>query len=215
MSLIVSIDGPAGTGKSTVSAQVARRLGLPHLDTGAFYRAATLLAMRAGVDIHDGFALARAVENSVLDQAQGVMYLDGEDITGEIRHPRITHSVSVVAAHPGVRRILVGMQRKWVESHGGSAVVEGRDIGSVVFPDAPVKIYLDASSAVRATRRSEQTGQELQSVLGEQEERDQFDSTREASPLVVSAGSTVIDTTDLDVEDVVEAIVAMVPTGSR
>ncbi len=214
-SVIVSIDGPAGTGKSTVSREVARHLELPHLDTGAYYRATTLMASRAGIRPTDGPGIANALRNVTLDQNDGAMFLDGENVSTEIRGAAVGSSVSEVSTHPEVRRILVDAQRAWVAGRGGSAVVEGRDIGSVVFPGAQIKIYLDANPEVRAARRSSETGQLVESVLGEQNLRDQIDSTREESPLVVPPGSIVIDTSRLEIEEVVQTILDVVAAGSR
>ena len=142
--MIVTIDGPSGTGKSTVSKAVASKAGLPHLDTGAFYRAATLAALREAVDLGDANAVGAVVSGISLDQNRGLMFLDGDDVSADIRGERVTDAVSQVSSHPEVRRILVSRQRGWVAEHEGRAVVEGRDIGSVVFPDATLKIYLDA-----------------------------------------------------------------------
>jgi len=206
---IVAIDGPAGTGKSTVSRAVAGRLGLPHLDTGAFYRAATLMALRDGHPLDDGSGLAATIRTTFFDQIEGAMLLDGENVSSAIRSEEVNNSVSQVSAHPAVRTALVEQQRHWVDMHGGVAVVEGRDIGSVVFPDARLKIYLDASPAVRAARRAGDTGQEVDVVLKQQERRDHLDSSRPASPLVVPEGAERIDTSDLKIEQVVDLIVDM------
>ncbi|REK17177.1 MAG: (d)CMP kinase [Actinobacteria bacterium] len=208
--MIISIDGPAGTGKSTVSRLVAQRLDLPHLDTGAYYRAATLLALRKGLDVNDERAVTAAVNASLLDQIGSRMYVDGEDVSHLIRSPEVSAAVSVVSAHGAVREALVAHQRAWVRRHGGSAVVEGRDIGSIVFPDAPVKVYLDASPEVRAARRSAETGQKATEVLVDQERRDHIDSTRVTSPLRIPEGATVIDTSDMQIDEVVGAIVELV-----
>ena len=152
--LIVTLDGPAGTGKSTVSREVADRLGVPRLDTGAFYRAAALAALRAGVNLDDHQAVADVVAAISLDQDNGRMYLDGEDVSDEIRSQEATDASSRVSAHPDVRGLLVVYQREWVARHENRAVVEGRDIGSVVFPEATLKVYLDARPEVRAGRRA-------------------------------------------------------------
>ncbi len=210
--LIVTVDGPSGTGKSTVSRAVAEKAGLPHLDTGAFYRAATLAVLRAGVDPADAEAVARVVRGAQLNQERGRMYLDGEDVTDEIRGPHVTAAVSRVSAHPEVRQLLVDLQRRWVAGHGGKAVVEGRDIGSVVFPDATVKVYLDARPEVRARRRALETGRKPSDVLAEIRRRDAYDSSRSVSPLTIPEGSVVVDTSDLDFDEVVEAVLALVPT---
>ncbi len=205
--LIVTLDGPAGTGKSTVSKAVADRLGLPRLDTGAFYRAAGLAALRAGVDLDDDRAVADVVAGKVFDQEEGRMYLDGEDVSAEIRGQPATAASSLVSAHPDVRGLLVVFQREWVARHENRAVVEGRDIGSVVFPHATLKIYLDARPEVRAQRRAAQTGLDRAEVLDELSDRDRRDSTRNASPLIVPDGAIVIDTSDMTVVEVVEVIV--------
>ncbi len=152
MNRVVAIDGPSGSGKSTVSRGVAATLGLEVLDTGAMYRAATAAALRAGLPTDDGDALAALVATLDIDVVAGTTLLDGEDVSAEIRGPAVTESVSKVSAHPSVRAVLVARQRAWVAKHGGG-VVEGRDIGSVVFPDACVKVFLTASDEERARRR--------------------------------------------------------------
>lgn len=204
---IITIDGPAGTGKSTVSRLVALTLEMPHLDTGAYYRAATLGGLRRDLDLDDGEALTRMIAASSFDQVGDRMFLDGEDVTEAIRLPAVTNTVSIVSAHPEVRQALVAQQRQWVESREGRAVVEGRDIGSTVFPKAGLKIYLDASAEVRAMRRAGETGQDVSRVLHDQERRDTIDSTRAASPLTVPSDAVVIDTTSLTVDEVVAMIV--------
>ncbi|MET0565483.1 MAG: (d)CMP kinase [Acidimicrobiia bacterium] len=207
--LIVTLDGPAGTGKSTVSKEVASLLRLPRLDTGAFYRAAGLAALRAGVDLADHDAVANVVAGISLDQQDGKMLLDGVDVSEEIRSQAATEAASLVSTHPEVRGLLVVYQREWVARHDNRAVVEGRDIGSVVFPDATVKVYLDARPEVRAQRRADQTGKEQSGVLAELRARDARDSTRQASPLIVPDGATVIDTSEMTVSDVIDTIVGM------
>ncbi|MDX1468442.1 MAG: 3-phosphoshikimate 1-carboxyvinyltransferase [Acidimicrobiia bacterium] len=211
---IVTIDGPAGSGKSTVSRVVAERAGLPHLDTGAFYRAATLVALRTGTDLHDEEKVAGVVEEAIFGQENGVMYLNGEDVSAEIRDDPVTSAVSRVSAYPTVRRTLVRHQRDWIEARGGSGVVEGRDIGSAVFPDASVKVYLDASQAERARRRAAQSGEDPNDVLADIARRDGYDSSRETSPLTVPEDAIIIDTTDMTFEEVVEAVLGLIPTDS-
>jgi cytidylate kinase len=208
--LIVTIDGPGGTGKSTVSKAVAQQAGLPHLDTGAFYRAATLAALRAGVDMGDEEAVLDVVRTLQMDQSQGVMILNGEDISAEIRGEEVTAAVSQVSAHPNVRSRLVDHQRKWVNQHGRRAVVEGRDIGSVVFPNATLKIYLDASPEVRARRRALQDGDDPAMVIADLVRRDQLDSTRQASPLTIPEGAEVVDTSSMTFDEVVESVLALI-----
>jgi cytidylate kinase len=212
-SMIVTMDGPGGTGKSTVSRVVAEKSGLPHLDTGAFYRAATLAVIEAGVDPEDSESVVDVVGEVIMDQEDGRMFLNCRDVSSEIRGDEVTSAVSAVSAHPEVRQALVRVQRAWVERHGGG-VIEGRDIGSVVFPDAPVKVYLDASAAERARRRAEETGEELDEVLEDLNRRDRLDSTRQASPLVVPEGAIVIDTSDLTFDDVVDRVLAVIESKS-
>jgi cytidylate kinase len=208
---VVAIDGPSGSGKSTIGRGVADALGLDTLDTGAMYRAVTAAVLRAGVqpeDAEGAAAIARSVELGVRD---GVTTLDGEDVSTEIRSPAVTAAVSAVAAHPGVRTVLVARQRSWVEAHAGG-VVEGRDIGSVVFPDAPVKVYLTASEAERARRRTldeaaarrDRTIEDVRSTMAA---RDAADAGRAASPLVTAPGALVVDTTDRTPADIVAEIV--------
>lgn len=207
--MIVTVDGPGGTGKSTVSRVVARRADLPHLDTGAFYRAATLAVIRAGADPFDDEAVVEVVSAADMAQEEGRMFLDDEDVSEEIRGAAVTAAVSAVSAHPGVRQLLVELQRDWVTQHGGG-VVEGRDIGSVVFPDATVKVFLDASAEIRALRRSLETGERLDDVLDDLNRRDGLDSTRAASPLAVPDGAVVIDTSALSFDEVVDRLLELI-----
>jgi cytidylate kinase len=212
--MIVTIDGPGGTGKSTVSKVVAHRAGLPHLDTGAFYRAATLAVLEAGVDPGDESAVFDVVDDLRMGQEEGHMFLAGRDVSTEIRTEAVTGAVSAVSAHPSVRARLVEKQRAWAEAHGGRGVVEGRDIGSVVFPDAQVKVYLDASAKVRAERRARETGEPVDEVLADLNRRDRLDSTRDASPLKVPDGAVVVDTSDLSFEQVVDRLLDLVKAKS-
>jgi cytidylate kinase len=196
---LIAIDGPAGAGKSTVSRALAERLGLDRLDTGAMYRAVAWVALRRGVEPGDPESVARLARQLRMSVGERVM-ADGTDVTEAIRGPEVSGTVSTVAAHPEVRAVLVERQRQWVADHDGG-VVEGRDIGSVVLPDADLKIYLTASAGVRARRRPEEEA-------GALARRDRMDSTRPASPLGVADGALIIDTTDRPVEDIVEEIVA-------
>lgn len=208
------MDGPSGTGKSTVSREVARRAALPHLDTGAYYRAATLAALRSEADLSSESEVIAAIQRADITEEDGRIYLDGEDVSDEIRGRRVTEHVSKVSAYPEVRGLLVDRQRDWVQRHGGRAVVEGRDIGSVVFPDAELKIYLDADPVVRARRRAHQLGQDPDAVIADLIRRDELDSSREASPLTVPDGATVIDTSELAFDQVVERILGLVSAHS-
>jgi 3-phosphoshikimate 1-carboxyvinyltransferase len=212
-SIIVAIDGPGGAGKSTVSRGVAARLNIPHLDSGASYRAAALAVVRRNVNPEDAGAVASVVRDSRFGYRNGTMLLDGEEVGDALRSAEMTSLASRVSAIPEVREVLVGWQRDWVRQEGGSAVIEGRDIGTVVFPDAPVKVFLTARPDVRAARRAAEMTDERRSVAGvarELEERDQRDSTRNASPLQAAADALVLDTSDLGIEQVIDRILAVV-----
>jgi cytidylate kinase len=201
---VVAIDGPVGSGKSTVAKAVASRLGLPYLESGAMYRVVAWAAVQRGIDPEAADALITLAAELDMDVGEQVV-VDGKDVTGELRSPEVGRAVSAVAATPGVRTELVRRQREWVEAKGG-AVVEGRDIGSVVFPDADVKVFLTASAAERARRR------ELDETPDDLARRDLIDSTRAVSPLVVAQGATVVDTTGRPIDDVVDEIVDMLET---
>jgi CMP/dCMP kinase len=196
----VAIDGPAGSGKSTVARAVADRLGVEVLDTGAMYRAVTVLALRAGVDLADADKVALVAREADLEVGDRVRS-HGTDLTDELRTEEVNRAVSIVSAHPGVRSALVAQQRAWVAVHGG-AVVEGRDIGTVVLPAARLKVYLTASDAERARRRIEEPGA---SVL----RRDRLDERRATSPLRPADDAHVLDTTDRPIGEVVEQILSL------
>ena len=209
--IVVAIDGPSGSGKSTVARGVAASLALPALDTGAMYRAVTLAALQAGVSLTDGVACAALAAQSEISVEGGVTRLDGRDISADIRGPEVTAAVSTVSTHPGVREVLVDRQRSWVRTHGGG-VVEGRDIGTVVFPNATVKVFLTASKTERATRRQRdehaaQRSVEVDEVRAAMERRDALDRGRAASPLRAADDALLIDTTDADVATPVAEIV--------
>jgi CMP/dCMP kinase len=206
--LVVALDGPAGAGKSTVSKALADRLGVPYLDTGAMYRAITLAALRDGVDPADEPRVAALAEVTVIDISRARVLVDGADATAAIRSSEVNAAVSVVAANPAVRLALRGQQRAWAEREGGG-VVEGRDIGSVVFPDASLKVYLTASPRERAIRRAAEVNGDVDEIEVSIAARDHLDSTRADSPLVVADGSVIVDTDGRTVGEVIDAIVAL------
>jgi cytidylate kinase len=218
--VIVAIDGPSGAGKGTVARAVAARLGYRHVDTGAMYRALAWKALHDGVDLFDERAVAALGEHAAFDLEQGRVAIDGHDVAAAIRTPEIDKAAASVARYPSVRRMLVERQRGY--GAGGGVVMEGRDIGTVVFPGADVKIYLDASPEERARRRaadpahtSSKTAQ-LAEVATALAERDKSDSTRAISPLAVAPDAVKIDTTGLSVADVIERVLQLVTgTDSR
>ncbi len=214
--MVITIDGPGGVGKSTVANAVAEALGLPHLDTGATYRAAALAVLRAGGDPDDPEAVLEALDGVVLSFDDGTVILDGENVSGEIRSPEVTEGSSAVAVHPTVRERIVELQRSWLWDRGGSGVVEGRDIGTVVFPDAELKVYLTASPEVRAARRAgdaEAAGKTVDEIADELRARDHADSTRAASPLRPADDAVIIDTGDLAAEQVTALTLRYVEEG--
>lgn len=205
ISSVIAVDGPGGSGKTSVSRAVAMLLGLPHLDTGAFYRAATLAVLRAGVDPADHGAVLECVAATRLAYDQGRMNMNGEDVSDRIRSDDVTKAVSAVSAIPEVREQMVTLQRAWVAERAGRAVVEGRDIGTVVFPEAQLKIFLTARPDVRAERRAAQlpTGNDPVSVESDLRRRDTFDASRSVSPLQQADDAVVIDTSDLTMDEVI------------
>jgi len=212
--LIITIDGPAGSGKSTTARLVAQRLGYTYLDTGAMYRGMTVKALEQGIDVSRPEALAdmaRRTDVRVETDPKGTrIIVDGRDVTDLLREPRVTRNASAVSAARGVRERMVELQRK-IGLDGG-IVAEGRDIGSVVFPQAEVKIYLEADLNCRAARRQRdlaQVGSSADPNKVEQEisARDRYDSTREHSPLVVPEGAVIIDNTDLTIEEQVDRVI--------
>lgn len=211
--MVVAIDGPSGVGKSTVSRALAAALGVAYLDTGSYYRAATHIALRSGAEPADETAVVAALSAADLTVVDGVLWLDGSDIAPSLRGPEVTAAVSVVAAHPLVRHRVVEMQRQWVAAQGGTAVVEGRDIGTVVFPDAAVKVFLTADVATRAARRSrdaEASGASVEQLREEMKQRDGADSRRAMSPLRPADDAVTIDTGSLTVAQVVGQILDLV-----
>jgi len=212
--MIVTIDGPAGSGKSTAARGLAEALGIAFLDTGATYRAATLKALREDVDLANEAALVATVRSADIrlePTAAGVrVLLDGEDVSDAIRRDEVSENSHFIARSPAAREVLVALQRRIGESLG-SFVAEGRDQGSVVFPEADVKFYLDASPQVRARRRTQELTEREEKVnefdvLAAIERRDQRDRTRSVAPLVQPEGAIVVDTSDLTVEQMVETL---------
>jgi CMP/dCMP kinase len=216
--MIVAIDGPAGSGKSTVARGVARRLGFTYLDSGALYRAVTLAALEAGMDLDDGASLGRLAADAGIELREREhdyvhVALDGRDVSEEIRAPTIAGASSRVAAHTEVRAALLQKQRALIAS--GNYVIEGRDIGTVVAPDAPIKAFLTADPNERAKRRAAElrrSGLEAQAdeVRRAIDQRDRLDSTRAAAPLRAAADAVVIDTTELEPDAVIERVLELV-----
>ncbi|MPY93768.1 MAG: (d)CMP kinase [Acidimicrobiia bacterium] len=205
---VVAIDGPAGTGKSTVARAVAERLRLAHLDTGAMYRAVTWSVLDQGGAPEDEAAVLDALGSARFTFEDERALVDGRDITAAIRSPAVTAAVSSVSSHPKLRAELVARQRAWAQAHGGG-VLEGRDIGSVVFPDAELKVFLTASPEVRAARRAAESGGPVAEVAADLARRDRADSSRAESPLQEAEGAVVLDTSDLASDEVVARVVAL------
>ena len=207
--MVIAIDGPAGSGKTTVARALADRLSLEYLDTGAMYRAVAFAVLRRGVNPDEFEQVARVAASMELTLDGGYCLVDGVDATVDIRGSEVTRVVSIVSAIPGVRTEMVYRQRAWVTARGGG-VIEGRDIGSVVFPDADAKVYLTASANVRARRRSDQDDAgDVEAVAADIRRRDEADSDRRASPLVRADGAVDIDTTTLGVDETVDRILGL------
>ena len=211
--VVVAIDGPAGTGKSTVSRGLARELGARYLDTGSMYRIVTLALVRAAVDLNDPGAIAAAADVPLsigYDPDVEEAFLGDEDVSAQIRGDEVTRAVSAVSAVSEVRTRLVAIQRE-LATGPGSVVVEGRDIGTVVLPDAPVKIFLTASAETRARRRNEQNiaaglPDDYETVLADVRRRDHLDSSRAVSPLRAAEDAVIVDTSDMNQTEVVAAL---------
>ena len=206
---VIAIDGPAGSGKSTVARALADRLDLEYLDTGAMYRAVTFAALRRGIDPSDVDDVAKLVPDLEITVADRTVEVDGVDASIEIRGPEVTRAVSAVAANPAVRSELRRRQQEWAASHDGG-VIEGRDIGSVVFPDAELKVYLTANAEVRASRRAgEVRDLDYEAVAADIARRDALDQGREHNPLTQAEGSVEVDTTDRSIDQIVDHIMGL------
>jgi CMP/dCMP kinase len=207
-SLIIAIDGPAGAGKSTVGRALAKQLGLEYLDTGAMYRAVAHAALRRGIPVTDYEQVADLARKLDLTVGEAGVIVDGEDATVAIRGREVTEAVSAVAANTPVREELRARQRRWAEERGGG-VIEGRDIGSVVFPDATLKLYITASPRIRAERRVGEIGGDVDEVEASISERDRRDMTRVDGPLRPADGAVEVDTTGLTVDEVVAHVLEL------
>jgi len=208
--IIVAIDGPAGAGKSTLARRVAHKLGFLYINTGAMYRAVALWALRLNVatsDMHRLEQLAEAAQIELANNDDRVM-LNGEDVSEAIREPQVSEAASQVSAIPGVRRALLALQRKMAET--SSVVMEGRDIGSVVFPQAQVKIFLDADPQERARRRAQEQDASIDTIVGQLKQRDERDRQRKEAPLVQAPDAQFVDTTGLSLEEVEDIILRLV-----
>lgn len=205
--MVIAIDGPAGAGKSTVARGVARALTFTYLDSGAMYRAVAFAALRGGADLDDPVELGKLASRSRIDFGDGRVLLDGEDVTDAIRTPEVSAAASRVSVHPQVREAMVERQRALIR--GGDYVAEGRDIGTVVSPDSPLKIFLTASDEERARRRSAESGEDVEAVLAAQSARDARDRDRAHGALRPADDSIELDTTGLDADEVVERVVEL------
>jgi cytidylate kinase len=205
--MVIAIDGPAGAGKSSVARGVAARLGFTFLDSGAMYRCVALAALGGSVDLDDGGALGALAERLEVGFHGDRVVLDGRDVSGEIRTPEVTAAASRVSVHPGVRAAMVARQRALIES--GRYVAEGRDVGTVVSPGAPLKVFLTASDEVRARRRALQSGEEYEAVLAAQRGRDARDRQREHGALRAAEDAEVLDTSALSEAEVVDRVVGL------
>jgi cytidylate kinase len=205
--MVIAIDGPAGAGKSTVARGLAARLGITYLDSGAMYRCVALAALRAGTDLDDPAAVAALARRLGIDLEDDRVILDGEDVGAAIRDPEVSAAASRVAVHPQVRAAMVERQRALIAA--GRYVAEGRDIGTVVSPEAPLKVFLTAADAERARRRALDTGESPEEVLAAQASRDARDRSRRHGALRPADDAVELDTTGRSVDDVIESIAAL------
>jgi CMP/dCMP kinase len=205
--MVIAIDGPAGAGKSSVARGVADALGFTYLDSGAMYRCVALAALERGVDLDDPESIGDLAASIEIDLDRDLVSLDGRDVGAAIREPATSAAASRVSIHPRVREAMVARQRRLIEA--GRYVAEGRDIGTVVSPDSPLKVFLTASAEERARRRAAQTGEDESAVLAAQRERDERDSSREHSALRAADDAVELDTTGLSLDQVVECVVAL------
>jgi len=213
--LVIAIDGPSGSGKSSVSRAVATELGFDYLDTGSMYRAITWFIQDLGIDPDDAQAVAQSVAQLAMadviqpsiDPSEPGIGVSGKDISVEIRGPQVTQGVSAVSAVPAVRELMVNLQREIAANSKSGIVVEGRDICAVVLPEAPVRLFITADPEARASRRAEETGQAVAITMEDLAKRDLADSTRAVSPLEIAPGVRVIDTTYMDLSEVIAQVV--------
>jgi len=205
--MVIAIDGPAGAGKSTVARALAAKLGFTYLDSGAMYRCVALAALRRDADLDDDEAMTELAGSIGISLDGEVVTLEGEDVSAEIREPAVSEASSRVSVHPGVREAMVARQRELIAT--GRYVAEGRDIGTVVSPDSPLKVFLTASAEERARRRAAQTEERAEAVLAAQRERDRRDETREHSALRAASDAVEIDTTGVSQDEVVTRIASL------
>jgi cytidylate kinase len=205
--MVIAIDGPAGAGKSTVARGVAAEIGFTYLDSGAMYRCVALAALRGDADLDDGDAVGALAEGLEIDFDGRRVLLGGDDVTSEIRTPEVSAAASQVSVHPRVREAMVARQRRLIAT--GNYVAEGRDIGTVVSPDSPLKVFLTASDEERARRRAEETGEDFEAVLAAQRRRDARDTEREHGALRAAADAVELDTTGFTQDEVVARVVSL------
>lgn len=205
--MVIAIDGPAGAGKSSVAKALAERLDFTYLDSGAMYRCVALACLERGLDPEDAALTGELAETLEIVPGPGPVLLDGRDVSGEIRTAPVTEAASRVSIHPEVRQVMVQAQRELIDT--GRYVAEGRDIGTVVSPDSPLKVFLTASPEVRAERRALEAGEEAESVRRSIDQRDERDSSREHGRLEVAPDAVELDTSELDIDQVVERIAGL------